>query len=505
VDRTALLAAGFMQRRTCRRREARPCPVDGSRSPVHLAVVDVRGWGSKPMIVPNRGHASAAARGVSTPMQATATPVPQVPATGNQRPLAQGSWALYDFANTIFSYAIVSTAIGLWLTADSRFGQGLGQLVQGGAIAVSVGINALVSPVLGAMSDRAGRRMPFLLLFTLMTIVPTVIIGFTPAAIGALLFTVANFGYQAALIYYDATLAMVSRPETRGRLSGICVGVGYMGTIFAAVTLLALGITDIPDPIFLVAGVLFAAFAIPIFLVVRDAPVVAPAERMGLLSQLTQVRATIVHARSVPGLGRFLVGRFFYSDAVNTLIVAMSVIAVKAVGLTQGQWLLVSVLLTVVAIVASFGWGALVDRVGPKRTLVAVLGSWVVGLVLGVVSLGMAGSAPGMATFVVAGAILGSGLGGVQVADRVFMLRLSPPARLGEFFGLYGLVGKGSQVIGQLLYGLILFLLFDRLGNGAYQIAILSLLVTMAIGLWLIRRVSDRWAGSGERGASVAA
>ena len=84
-----------------------------------------------------------------------------------------------------------------------------------------------------------------------------------------------------------------------------------------------------------------------------------------------------------------------------------------------------------------------------------------------------------MALFVVAGAILGSGLGGVQVADRVFMIRLSPPARLGEFFGLYGLVGKGSQVIGQLLYGLILFLLFDTLGNGAYQVAILSLLATM--------------------------
>ena len=33
------------------------------------------------------------------------------------------------------------------------------------------------------------------------------------------------------------------------------------------------------------------------------------------------------------------------------------------------------------------------------------------------------------------------------------MVRLSPPERIGEFFGIYGLVGKGSQVIGQLLYG----------------------------------------------------
>ena len=88
----------------------------------------------------------------------------------------------------------------------------------------------------------------------------------------------------------------------------------------------------------------------------------------------------------------------------------------------------------------------------------------------------------------------------MQVADRVLMVRLSPPDRIGEFFGIYGLVGKGSQVVGQLLYGALIFLLLDRLGNGAYQVAVLSLLVTMLIGLWLVWPVSDRWAGSGEGG-----
>ncbi len=415
------------------------------------------------------------------------------------------AWSLYDFANTIFSYAIVSTAIGLWLTDDSRFGQGPGQLVQGLTIAISVGLNALVSPILGALSDRGGRRLPFLLFFTVLTIVPSAIIGPTPAVIGAILFTIANFAYQAALIYYDATLSTVSFPATRGKLSGIGVGVGYMGTIFAAVTLLLLGITESPDPIFLIAGVLFAVFAIPIFLIVRDDPRTTDAPKVTMrdvAGSLDQIRVTIAHARTVPGLLRFLLGRFFYSDAVNTLIVVMSVVAVKAVGLTQGQWLIVSVLLTVVAIVASFGWGWLVDRHGPKKTLIAVLVSWVVGLLLGVVSLGLSGTTPGIAIFVVAGAILGSGLGGVQVADRVFMIRLSPPARLGEFFGLYGLVGKGSQVVGQVLYGLIVFLFIDSLGNGAYQIAILSLLVTMGIGLWLVWPVSDRWSEPDDGDAS---
>ena len=78
------------------------------------------------------------------------------------------------------------------------------------------------------------------------------------------------------------------------------------------------------------------------------------------------------------------------------------------------------------------------------------------------------------------------------------MVRLSPPARVGEFFGIYGLVGKASQVIGQALYGAIVFLLFDSMGVGANQVAILSLIVTMLIGLWLVWPVRDTWAGSGE-------
>jgi hypothetical protein len=78
------------------------------------------------------------------------------------------------------------------------------------------------------------------------------------------------------------------------------------------------------------------------------------------------------------------------------------------------------------------------------------------------------------------------------------MVRLSPPERIGEFFGIYGLVGKASQVIGQALYGAIIFLFLSTLGVVAYQVAILSLIVTMFIGLWLVWPVSDTWAGSGE-------
>jgi UMF1 family MFS transporter len=415
--------------------------------------------------------------------------------TGRAR--VPAGWSLYDFANTIFSYAIVSYAMGLWLVEDTQFGKANGPFAFSVAIAISVGINALVSPILGALSDRAGgRRLPYLLFFTLLCIIPTAVIGQSPAFVGLALFIVANFAYQSALIYYDATLKTVSYPETRGKLSGIGVAVGYCGTIFIGIVIFLL---DLPiTAVFFVAAALYGLFAVPLFLVVREAAPPPGTPRPGFrdaLAALGQLKTTIADAQTVPGLPRFLIGRFFYSDAVNTIIVVMAIVATEAMGLSKTAANLILLSLAIVAVVASFGWGSLVDRLGPKRTLMLVLSSWAIGLVVGGISLGIAGSV-GLVLFLLAGAVLGSGLGGVQVSDRVLMMRLSPPEKLGEFFGLYGLV------IGQLLFGVILLIFQPSLGTGAYQIAVLSLLVTMLIGAWLIRPVSDAWSGSGEIAAA---
>jgi MFS transporter, UMF1 family len=414
--------------------------------------------------------------------------------TPSGRAIVPSAWALYDFANTIFSFAVVSGAIGLFL--NDRFGPRDGGVLLSISVALSVGLNAIVSPILGAISDRGGRRMPFLLLFTAQCIVATFFIADVPSIVGLILFIIANFSYQAALIYYDATLKLVSYPESRGRLSGIGTAIGYCGTVVVGLLIYLL---DVPvADRFRLSAVLFALFAIPIFLVVREPrdPNEPPLTARDVIASFGQLRVSIEHARSVPGLGRFLLGRFFYSDAVNTVIVVMSVVTVEALKVSAATANVILLGLTVVAIAMSFAWGWLCDRIGPKRTLITVLASWAVGLVIGGIAIGFGPA--GLPPFLLAGAILGSGLGGVTVADRVLMIRLSPPERIGEFFGLYGLVGKGSQVIGQLLYGATLFLFLDQIGIGAYQLAVLSLLVTMLIGVWLVWPVRDDWAGSAE-------
>ncbi len=395
------------------------------------------------------------------------------------------SWALYDFANTIFSFAIVSFAMGPWAT---RFlGEATGTLAFTVTASASVLVNAIVSPALGAMSDRTGGRKRYLLVFTVLCIVPAALIGLVSIWIGLLAFGIANFGYQAALIYYDAMLPDVARPTTRGRLSGVGVALGYLGTIVSG--LLLRFTTDdqglITASSFVLVAALFAIFAIPLFVVVREAQRPGtPFRVMDAVGSWGQLAVTWRHAGEQPGLRRFIVGRFFYSDAVNTAIAVMSLFTIHAVGFSESEALSVLLLLTVVAVVASFGWGMLVDRWGPKRTLLTVLLSWMVGLLLG----GLVLEKP---VFLLAGAILGSGLGGVAVTDRLYLLRLTPPERVGEMFGLFGLAGKFSAVVGPILYGAIIYFLLEPLGRSAYQIAILSLLVLMGIGYWILRGVPE--------------
>jgi UMF1 family MFS transporter len=395
------------------------------------------------------------------------------------------SWALYDFANTIFSFAIVSFAMSLW--AISFLGEAAGQFWFTFAVSTSVLLNAAVSPVLGAMSDRTGRRKPFLGVFTVLAIAPTLLIGLVDIGIGLLFFAVANFAYQAALIYYDALLPDVARPEARGRLSGVGVALGYLGTIVSG--LLFKLTTDLDGDStaasFLLVGSLFAVFAAPIFLRVHERRPRGEQFRMiDALRSWSQLRATIGHARQTPGLLRFIVGRFFYSDPVNTAIVVMSAFATQAIGFTSAEALNILLLLTVVAVLASFGWGWLTDRIGPKRTLLWVLVSWTGGLLL-------LGLVLDRIPFLIAGAVLGSGLGGVAVTDRLLLLRLARPEQVGEMLGLYGLAGKFSAVIGPIAYGTIVGLLLEPLGKFAYQIAILSLLVLMVIGFLIVRRVPE--------------
>src|SRR5690606_40781760 len=99
--------------------------------------------------------------------------------------------------------------------------------------AVSMGLIFVLSPVLGSMTDRARRRMPFLVWSTLICVACTAAIASGPFALSVILFVLANAAFQAGIQFYDSLLPEVSHEGNRGRISGIGAGVGCLGSYVA--------------------------------------------------------------------------------------------------------------------------------------------------------------------------------------------------------------------------------------------------------------------------------
>jgi UMF1 family MFS transporter len=211
-----------------------------------------------------------------------------------------------------------------------------------------------------------------------------------------------------------------------------------------------------------------------------------------------QTIQTLRSSRHYPGLLRFLIGRIFYTDPINTVISIMSLYTVNvavASGLDQtaGEKRAQLILLFAItcAVIGGFFWGWMTDRLGPKRTLNLVLQCWIV-IFAGAACVGLF-SLPMWSMYGVA-ASAGFCLGGVWASDRPYMLRLTPPDRIGEFYGLYGMVGRFSAVTGPLIWALVtgltinIFHLRPLAGQG---IAILVLLLLMLLSYWILQPVSD--------------
>lgn len=393
------------------------------------------------------------------------------------------SWILYDLANTIFSLNILSLYFSLWVVND-----------QGGrdahftvATSISMACILVLAPVIGVLSDRVPRRLPFLMATTIGCCLLTALLGLGGLWASLVIFVGANVLYQAGLLFYDTLLPSVSTPENRGRVGSLGVGLGYVGSVVGigvGATVLALR----PDEdvwIFRATAAVFLLLAIPCFLFVRERPrATALADPVhGGTFRIGQVRDGFRLLRHYPELRRFLASHFLYADAANTAIAVMGIYATREMGFSEGQAQIVLLVGILGAISGALLLGRIVDRVGPKRTLTIDLAVWLVAL----------GSFAAIPVFELprdlfwpAAFVAGAALGGLWTADRPFMLRLTPPERLGQFYGIYSMVGRFAAIMGPLVWAIIV----DGLGWGR-PAAVAALMIVIAAALLTIRPVSD--------------
>ena len=394
---------------------------------------------------------------------------------------AVAAWIVYDMGNTLFYTGVVGLFFPLWVTHEMSGNDA----TVGYTLSLAMSVVLVLGPFLGAVSDQSGRRMPFLVVSTIACIGATLMIGGSNLVLGLVFFAVAVIAVHTAAIFYNAMLVDVSTEDTRGTIAGRGVGVGYLGGIIAVV--IGLLFVESRGTVFgfRAIGLLFLLVSLPLFLLLKErhgaVGAVSPVETAA--NAVRQLRLTLGEVRQFPGLLRFLMARFWYAWSFQTAAFFAILYGTETVGFTARQVEFVFLLGMLVAVLSSFIWGVIVDRVGPKPTLSAVVFVWTLLLLVAVAIPWL--ELPSYLWWPVS-AVGGVLVPGAWVADRPFMLRLTVPEHVGEFFGLHGMVGRLSAIVGPFAWSYISVTL--GLGQGA---AVLSLSACGLIGFLTLRGVDD--------------
>jgi UMF1 family MFS transporter len=427
-------------------------------------------------------------------------------------------FTLYDVANSAFVTTVVTAVGGPFLTAiaeeaadaDGRvqllFLQPRAASLFAYAVSLSVLLQVLALPVLGALADRPAAKRRLLAVSTCTGAVATLAFALVPmgaALLGLLTFVVANVAFGAAILAYNAYLADVAELPDRDRVSARGFAAGYAGGAF--VLALSLGLLTAGESLGLDRGTavrlaigLSAVWWVALGVValrrldaVRELPgydlrahAAEPLSRQ-VRTSLRQLRGSFRALRALPGTARYLLAFLLFNDAIQAVIALSAVVLEHELFTSRGlpaedatPFLLQLILLIqVVAVLGAGVSGRLAGRFGAKQVLLLTLALWVGVVVYAVVALQTTTQA------YVMGVVIALVLGGSQALARSLFSSMTPQTRQASFFGFYELAERGTAWIGTLAFAVVLDV------TGSYRDALLSLLVLFVAGGALLATV----------------
>lgn len=390
-------------------------------------------------------------------------------------------WTLFDFANTSFSIIVVTFLYAVYFKKTVAGNEAIGDLYWSISTSIAMIITAIISPVLGAIADFSAGKKRFLLFFTSLCVIGTASLYFIgPGQIfwGIVIFVIANVGFEAGLVFYDAFLPEITTPKNYGRVSGYGFGMGYLGSLATLAIVFPLIEASMIKETFPVAAAFFLFFSLPLFFFLKETRNKVETHQSFISIGLGRVWTTLTHLKNYKNLAIFLVAYFFYIEGVNTVIFFSGNYASTTLGFSEMELLIFFIVVQTTAILGSVLFGIIADKIGQKKTIVITLFMWLVTVALAFFVYDKTG-------FYIVGLIAGSAMGSSQSTSRSLMSKLTPPEKKTEFFGFYSFFGKSSAVIGPLVFGLVSFL------SGDQRIAIISITFFFIIGLLILTKVKD--------------
>ncbi len=409
-------------------------------------------------------------------------------------------WAMYDWANSAFSTTVGTVFLGPYITALAKSAADASGLVYlfgipiapasylPYAISLSVILQVIFLPILGAIADYSHLRKQMLMLFATLGACTTLSMFFICGDLwwlGGVLFILANLCFGASMVFYNAYLPDISSPDQRDRVSSFGWAMGYLGGgLLLLLNLLifqfsdALGISSgLAIRINLAsAGLWWLGFSLITWrnLRSRHARRELPANENYVSVGFKQLRRTLRELKHYPNTMHFLLAYLIYNDGVQTVIAVSAIFGAEELGLDVGTLSMVILLVQFVAFFGALFFGWLAGKIGSKRALVLSLVIWSVVVIY---AFGFLYDARG---FWILGAAVGLVLGGSQALSRSLYSQMIPQGREAEFFSLYEISERGTSWLGPLVFGLVNQLF------GSLRLAILSVILFFVVGLVLL-------------------
>ena len=419
-------------------------------------------------------------------------------------------WYLYDWANAPFHTTVVTLFLGPYLTVISKAAaDARGYVYPFGipvdarsfwsyTIAISVAVQVLVLPLVGAVADYGRRKKETLATTAFLGAGATMAMFFLQRGHylpGGALFILANVAYGASIVVFNSFLPQIAGPEQRDDVSSRGWAFGYLGggLLLALNLLLYLNASKIGIPEGLAvrlslgsAGAWWALFTIPTILVLhnRGKARQIPPGRSAVSAVVHQLLHTLSEMRRYPETLKFLIAYLLYNDAIQTVIALATQFGSDELKIPVAQLTMTILMVQFVAFFGAMAFGVAARAIGAKRAIAVSLAIWMVVLIY------VYASVKTTAQFFLAAAAIALVLGGSQALSRSLYAQLVPKGQEAEYYGVYGISDKGTSWLCPIIFGLALQF------TGSYRLAILSLILFFGAGLLVLLGVDVR---KGER------
>jgi MFS transporter, UMF1 family len=381
------------------------------------------------------------------------------------------AWAMYDWAASAMQTTIMVAVFPIYFVKVAGAG-----LPESGATqrlatvnSLSLVIIAVVSPILGAISDYRGTKKRFIACFMALGIASILAMFFIhrgDLGLASTLFTLSLVAVAGSFVFYESLLPHIAPPEEIDRVSSAGYALGYVG----GGVLLALNLAWIQRPdwfglpsgpglsesastlpvrlAFVSVALWWLVFSLPLFRGVPEPPPrLESDERWGenpVKMAFVRLAETFAELRNYRQAFLLLLAFLIYNDGIQTII-KMATAYGTEIGIGQNALIGAILLVQFVGIPCSFLFGMLASRIGAKRALFLGLLVYTAISVLGYFM-------KTAAHFYLLAALVGTVQGGTQALSRSLFAKMIPRHKSGEFFGFFSVFEKFAGIFGPLIF-----------------------------------------------------